>query len=68
MTITNTITVSEVLTYKTKTEVFIDGDKATFSRLIDGKLRSCEINDATMRGLTNICKLDDNMFKMICVD
>ena len=68
MLIINTITVSEVLTYKTKTEVFMDGDKATFSRLIDGKMYSCELDDATMRGLTNICKLDDNMFKMICVD
>ena len=66
MIILNEITISAVAVLKTRTHLSTAGNITTFSRLIDSKMHSCEINDATMRGLTNICRLDDKMFKMIC--
>ena len=67
MIITNTITISEVQTLKTKTGVAVhENGTATFSRIIDGKMRVYEVTDCTMRAATSISRMDDEVFKMMC--
>jgi len=67
MVITNTITISEVETLKTKTGVFISEEGvASFSRIIDGKMKHYDVEDCTMKIATNVSRMDDNMFLLLC--
>jgi len=67
MIITNTITISEIETLKTKTGVAVhENGTVTFSRIIDGKLRHYEVTDCTMRAATSISRMDDEVFKAVC--
>ena len=66
MVITNTITISEVETLKTKTGVFMHHNRASFSRIIGGKMHHYDVEDCTMKIATNVSRMDDNMFLLLC--
>ena len=63
MIILNDVTVSSVETYKTRTHLSTEEGITTFSRLIDGKMRYMEVQDATLQRVEAISRLDDSMFK-----
>ena len=70
MTIQNTIYISEVQILKTKTEVeIINENKVLVSRIIDSKIHSYEFDSETpitMRFVSNLTKLDNDMFILVC--
>ena len=68
MIILNDVTVSAVETYKTKTHLSTEEGTTTFSRLIDGKMRYMEVQDATLQRVEAISRLDDAMFKFFTND
>jgi len=79
MIVLNDVTVSAVETYKTRTHLStittagstaLDAEISitTFSRLIDGKMRYMEVQDATLQRVEAISRLDDGMFKFFTND
>ena len=68
MIVLNDVTVSAVETYKTRTHLSTKDDITTFSRLIDGKMRYMEVQDATLQRAEAISRIDDSMFKFFTND
>ena len=67
MTITQTIGKADG-TIRIKTEIELVNDKAVFTRIIDSKIyqMSPEVEgEISMKQVAAICKLDDEMFKIL---
>ena len=70
MTITQTIG-KTIGTIRIKTEIELVNDKAVFTRIIDSKIyqMSPEVEgEISMKQVAAICKLDDEMFKILSAD
>ena len=68
MTIINNIRVSDVVDYRTKTEVYITAEATTFTRVLESGIKTITMNrtDVTLAEATKISQIDDKMFVMLC--
>jgi len=68
MTIINNIRVSDVVDYRTKTEVYINESATTFTRVLESGIKTITMNrtDVTLAEATKISQIDDKMFVMLC--
>jgi len=75
MTIINNIRVSDVVDYRTKTEVYITAEATTFTRVLESGIKTITIphrgegtnrTDVTLAEATKISQIDDKMFVMLC--